>query len=104
MSNMKLRGRKIWRSFTSKVSPSHSEYRELNVEYRSESCFTTALTKIDTQKNKASDADVDKFWRNAVQPTFRNRRGGVDEVKLKKEFISLKRMICEKILKEYNLI
>ena len=91
----------------SKLCRSHRGYLRLHTEYdfqSSDDCIMTTSTKIDTQKNKASHADVVVFWQNAVQPTFRSRRGGVDEIQLRKDFMHLEMIIYEEGMREYNLI
>ena len=90
-----------------RFSRSNKGYQKLREELdsdTSDSCTVTALKKIETQKSEASHDDAITFWRNAVQPSFRSRRSGVDEEQLKKDFGDLEMLIYEKVLREYNLI
>ena len=104
---MKLRKLKMWRLLMSILSRRQNGYQKLSVEYnleQSSSCIMTSSTKIATQKNEASHADVVTFWTNAIQPTFRSRRGGVEEAQLKKDFKYLERVIYEEVLEQYFLL
>ena len=97
----------MWRLIISKLCRRRGGYNKLCAEYdfeSSDSCIMTTSTTIDSQRNKASHADVVAFWQNAVQPTFRSRRGGIDEIQLKKDFMYLEMMIYEEGMREYNLI
>lgn len=53
---------------------------------------------------EASQFDVACFWRTALQPSFRQRRGGVAEGELKADIVVVKHLLLDTALKEYNLI
>ena len=88
----------------SRLSKPRGKYQRLKSDSNIERSDNYEQSKIDTQKNKASHSDAIAFWRKAVQPTFRIRRGGVDEVRLKKEFRYLEIIMYEDVLSDYSLI
>ena len=88
----------------SRMSKPRGKYQRLKSESDIERSDNYESSKIDTQKTKASHPDVIAFWRKAVQPTFRIRRGGVDEARLKREFRYLEIIMYEDVLSDYNLI
>ena len=112
LTNKKMNLKKLKSKVVSQLASPKSEYRRLMKESsRSDSSDslgmatpTTPTMTVDTRKNEASHDDVTMFWRNAVHPLFRNRRGGVDEYKLMEDFDTVHSMIFRSILEETNLM
>ena len=89
-----------------------SKYRRLDSESETSDSFdslaivkqTTPTLTVDTRKNEASLDDVTMFWKNAVHPMFRNRRGGMDEFKLMDDFTTVHTMMYQSLLEDMNLM